>query len=101
MRLIDADAKEPYVLDGRYAVNTLVRCKDCIYYQDNNDGYPHDGCRWRADETPDATDFCSFGERKDDDGECGTCKHYDKGWDDAICDGCTVGNSRWERKDDE
>lgn len=43
-----------------------VRCKDCIYYQDNNDGYPHDGCRWRSDETPDATDFCSFAERKDD-----------------------------------
>ena len=43
----------------------VVRCKDCVYYQDNNDGYPHDGCRWRADETPDATDFCSFAERKD------------------------------------
>lgn len=43
----------------------LVRCKDCIYYQDNNNGYPHNECRWRADETPDATDFCSFGERKD------------------------------------
>ncbi len=46
-------------------VAPVVRCKDCIYYQDNNDGYPHDGCRWRSDETPDATDFCSFGERKD------------------------------------
>ena len=46
-------------------VAEVVRCKDCIYYQDNNDGYPHDGCRWRSDETPDATDFCSFGERKD------------------------------------
>ena len=45
----------------------VVRCKDCVYYQDNNDGYPHDGCRWRSDETPDATDFCSFGERKDND----------------------------------
>ena len=44
----------------------VVRCKDCIYYQDNNDGYPHDGCRWRPDETPDADDFCSFGERKSD-----------------------------------
>lgn len=43
----------------------VVRCKDCIYYQDNNNGYPHNECRWRADETPDATDFCSFGERKD------------------------------------
>lgn len=44
----------------------VVRCKDCIYYQDNNDGYPHDGCRWRSNETPDADDFCSMAERKDD-----------------------------------
>ena len=42
----------------------VVRCKDCVYYQDNNNGYPHNECRWRSDETPDATDFCSFGERK-------------------------------------
>ena len=62
MRLIDADAKEPYVLDGRYAVNTLVRCKDC---------------KWKADTIGDSwcdfheftilsdDDFCSCGERKD------------------------------------
>ena len=49
-------------------VAPVVRCKDCVYYQDNNDGYPHDGCRWRSDETPDATDFCSFGEKKDEEG---------------------------------
>lgn len=24
----------------------VVRCKDCKYWQDNNDGYPHEGCRW-------------------------------------------------------
>ena len=41
-------------------VAPVVRCKDCIYYQDNNNGYPHDGCRWRTDETPDADDFCSM-----------------------------------------
>ena len=46
-------------------VAPVVRCKDCVYYQDNNDGYPHDGRRWRSDETPDADDFCSFAERKD------------------------------------
>lgn len=46
-------------------VAPVVRCKDCKYYQDNNDGYPHDGCRWRSDETPDADDFCSMAERKD------------------------------------
>lgn len=41
----------------------VVRCKKCVYWQDNNGGYPHDECRWGKDETPDADDFCSFGER--------------------------------------
>ena len=27
-------------------------------------GYPHEMCRWRNDETPDADDYCSQGERK-------------------------------------
>lgn len=44
----------------------VVRCKDCKYYQDNNDGYPHDECKWCKDETPNADDFCSYGERKDE-----------------------------------
>ena len=43
----------------------VVRCKDCKYWQDNNDGYPHEECRWWHGETPDANDFCSYGERKD------------------------------------
>lgn len=43
----------------------LVLCNDCIYWQDNNDGYPHIGCKWRDDETPDPDDFCSAGERKE------------------------------------
>ena len=43
----------------------LVRCENCIYWQDNNDGYPHIGCKWREDETPDPDDFCSAGERKE------------------------------------
>lgn len=45
----------------------VVRCKDCEYWQDNNDGYPHKECRWGKDETPDAYDFCSYGERRTDD----------------------------------
>lgn len=45
----------------------VVRCKDCRYWQDNNGGYPNKECRWREDETPDADDFCSCGERKDGD----------------------------------
>ena len=42
----------------------LVRCRECIYWQDNNDGYPHKDCKWREDETPDPEDFCSAGERR-------------------------------------
>ena len=41
----------------------VVRCKDCKYWQDNNGGYPHEECRWGKDETPDADDYCSYGER--------------------------------------
>lgn len=44
----------------------IVRCKDCKYWQDNNNGYPHPDCRWREDETPDPDDYCSFGEAKQD-----------------------------------
>ena len=47
----------------------VVRCKDCKYWQDNNDGYPHEECRWGHGETPDANDFCSYGERKDGDSD--------------------------------
>lgn len=43
----------------------VVRCKDCKYWQDNNDGYPYDLCAWREDETPDADDYCSYGERNE------------------------------------
>ena len=43
----------------------VTRCKDCKYWQDNNDGYPHEECRWGHGETPDANDFCSYGEPKE------------------------------------
>ena len=43
----------------------VVRCKDCKYWQDNNGGYPNQNCRWMKDETPDADDYCSYGERTD------------------------------------
>lgn len=46
----------------------VVRCKDCKYWQDNNNGYPHEECRWGHEETPDENDFCSYGLRKDGDG---------------------------------
>lgn len=44
----------------------VVHCKDCKYWQDNNDGYPHEECRWGHGETPDANDFCIYGERRTD-----------------------------------
>ena len=47
----------------------VVRCEDCEYWQDNNGGYPREECRWGHGETPDADDFCSYGERKDGDSD--------------------------------
>lgn len=44
----------------------VILCKDCRYWQGNNGGYPHPECRWGRDETPDADDYCSFGERRED-----------------------------------
>lgn len=77
--MIDADALEKYLLErGFYPAlvkaaiknapsvdaEPVIRCKGCEYWQDNNGGYPNEECRWREDETPDADDFCSYGERK-------------------------------------
>lgn len=45
----------------------VVRCKDCKHWQDNNDGRPHQECRWGNYETPDPDDYCSYGELKDGD----------------------------------
>lgn len=44
-------------------VAEVVRCKDCKYWQDNNNGYPHEECRWGKDETPDTDDYCSYGKK--------------------------------------
>ena len=54
-----------YMIRKRHTVDAVevVRCKDCKYWQDNNDGYPHEECRWGHGETPDANDFFSYGER--------------------------------------
>lgn len=47
--------------------------------------------------------YCpACGARMDgDEKNCDTCKHRDKGWYDASCDGCTKAYSNWERRDDE
>ena len=92
MRLIDADALVSALNNGRLKEQTgravpfnagvafaltmveyaqtidavpVVRCKDCRYYQDNNGGYPNADCKWCKDETPDANDYCSCGERNE------------------------------------
>ena len=65
-RLIDRFDKKIYGGTGRMKdLVEVIRCKDCKYWQDNNDGYPHEECRWGHGETPDANDFCSYGERKE------------------------------------
>lgn len=60
-------AEEFEITEPRTDVAPVVRCKDCKYWQDNNDGYPHEECRWGHEETPDADDFCSYGARMDGD----------------------------------
>lgn len=83
--------------------------KDCVDRKIFDDGLTHVGAcslMWNHDKVcPSEKCLCAdvFGlrERKDDDKSCDTCKHYDKGWDDIICDGCTKAHSNWERKDDE
>ena len=59
--------RRKYLEEDAADVVPVVRCKDCKYWQDNNDGYPHEECRWGHGETPDANDFCSYGTRKDGD----------------------------------
>ena len=63
-------ARAKAIILGRPAADVVevVRCKDCEYWLDNNDGYKRRECRWGHYETPDADDYCSFGERIDDDG---------------------------------
>ena len=46
--------------------HAIVFCRDCVYWQDNNGGYPHPQCRWGHEETPDPNDYCSYGERRSD-----------------------------------
>ena len=50
---------EEYVKHLPSVTHKSGKCKTCKYWQDNNNGYPSDMCKWRTDETPDADDFCS------------------------------------------
>ena len=67
IRIIDPEEIEWY--EEEPEIPELIRCKDCRYWQDNNGGYPNPDCPWGKDETPDPDDYCSFGERKEGDGE--------------------------------
>ena len=57
-------------------VAPVVRCKDCKWFADNNDGEWY-GCqmfqvvRITPEDTPKPDDFCSYGERKDNGAENG------------------------------
>ena len=60
MEIEDLEERIAIMLEGQ---PEIVLCRDCVYWQDNNNGYPHHDCKWREDETPDPEDFCSAGER--------------------------------------
>ena len=55
--------------DARKDAVPVVRCKDCVYWDDDPDTYGADdgpkGKCMKSFETMCADDFCSFGERKD------------------------------------
>ena len=57
MKLIDLESDTDYLLDGKYKVTTLVRCKDCKWW-DGND------CKARDIDVVDVDDYCSYGERR-------------------------------------
>ncbi len=80
MRLIDADKLDwwykgrniRHVIDDAPTVDAVpvVRCKDCKWFADNNDGEWY-GCQMfhvvlnTPEDAPKPNDFCSYGERKD------------------------------------
>ena len=48
---------------------SVVRCKDCMWWINNLTEFSADEdysqCRWNEEESPNADDFCSYGERKE------------------------------------
>lgn len=87
-------------LEKRVDLVPVVRCKDCKHC--NTDwamGKWYGSCKVWNTHSVMADWYCVNGERQDDDKSCDTCKHYDKWWDDIVCDGCTKAHSNWERKD--
>ena len=70
VRALNYDREQYYngYADGRNdALADLVRCKDCKWYAPNNDG-SWLGCAFdtrNKDDEPKADDFCSYGEKKE------------------------------------
>lgn len=68
------DAIAKYVADGLMELPSadaveVVRCKDCKWWKDNIGYYSVSFCPWDEDiGVPDADDFCSYGERREDGG---------------------------------
>lgn len=57
----DVNQVEIAIDKSRADVVKVVRCKDCIHYDEHN--------RWQCDrfgQSVNADDYCSYGERKDD-----------------------------------
>lgn len=51
MRLVDLDADKSYLLDGRYKVSNLLKCKDCKHWRTKDDDLNDDYCAyWYTDE---------------------------------------------------
>lgn len=83
MRLIDADAlidelgisDEDIIFEGMLVdaptidAVPVVRCKDCKWWSDWGNGTGSCELSEAAMRREDATDFCSFGERRDDESE--------------------------------
>lgn len=59
--IVDSDSVIVHIKRGK-----ITRCRDCKWWQDNNNGYPVADCKWNREETPDADDFCSCGERREE-----------------------------------
>lgn len=55
------------LIEALQLAESLVRCKDCKWWKDNIGYYSVSFCPWDEDiGVPDADDFCSFGERRED-----------------------------------
>lgn len=65
MRPID---KEIYILDGKYKVAPLVRCKDCMHYQEKTESTGVCGLFMKIDVIVAIaeSDYCSMAERKEE-----------------------------------